>query len=286
MDDLIKSLDNLCAAIEHLAEATTESKQEQAPTAAAIKKGVSGQLLEIMARAANAANDSSDDRKLGQWVFEGCDAKWQSAAVDAGGRAYRHNFPADLLHAENSLMRWESDCFGHEVEPLSGRFDATDWQNSVIQRQPINDIDYLTDNDCDHDIAPDTATNISFGLGITQADRQLIFIKNLSDVLVQRMHSQDRFSEEDYVIGGNDLKAWDIVVDCDGLFGFALCDLVHHESNLLNRVRILRLKKFQDTTFTHAAIINGWRMDDINWHTITKAQLPAFRAALEACYAN
>ena len=169
-------------------------------------------------------------------------------------------------------------------------FDV-DLLKPTINRETVNDVDYLSGNDLDEcvphiDDVLDQPNWLSESVPqITQADMQLIFIKNLSEVLIQRMHSMNRFSEDDYAIGGNDLKAWDIVVDCDGLFGFTVCDLIHHESNLLNRVRILRLKKFQDTTFTHGAIINGWRMDDINWHTITEDQLPAFRVALEACYA-
>ena len=163
------------------------------------------------------------------------------------------------------------------------------WEND-LNRATVNDVDYLS-GDLDEcvphiDDVSDQPNWLSESVPqITQADMQLIFIKNLSECLIQRMHSMNRFSEDDYAIGGNDLKAWDIVVDCDGLFGFAVGDLIHHESNLLNRVRILRLKKFQDTTFTHGVRINGWRMDDINWHTITEGQLPAFRVALEACYA-
>lgn len=168
---------------------------------------------------------------------------------------------------------------------------STPWEND-INRETVNDVDYLSESVPEiqgmdaREIIIDEYDWLSESVPqITQADMQLIFIKNLSETLIQRMHSMDRFSDDDYAIGGNDLKAWDIVVDCDGLFGFTVCDLIHHESNLLNRVRILRLKKFQDTTFTHGAIINGWRMDDINWHTITEDQLPAFRVALEACYA-
>lgn len=257
-----------------------------------------------------AANDAPQPalKQMGQWVFEGQDEKWVSAHVDGNGVGYFCSLNKIKLVPKKKHWGTSYGDIGFYTQRIGEDFDATNWENSAINRETVNDVDYLS---C---VAPKThgmATFIAIDEyeslsecvphiddvvdqpnwlsesvpQITQADMQLIFIKNLSEVLIQRMHSMDRFSEDDYAIGGNNLKAWDIVVDCDGLFGFALCDLVHHESNLLNRVRILRLKKFQDTTFTHAAIINGWRMDDINWYTITEAELPAFRAALEECYA-
>src|SRR5690606_18290900 len=101
---------------------------------------------------------------------------------------------------------------------LKGKFNATNWQNSAIARETINDVDYLSGNDLDEcvphiDDVLDQPNWLSESVPqITQADMQLIFIKNLSETLIQRMHSMDRFSEDDYAIGGDKLMAWDIVV--------------------------------------------------------------------------
>ena len=164
------------------------------------------------------------------------------------------------------------------------------WEND-LKRATVNDVDYLS-SDLDEcvphiDDVLDQPNWLSESVPqITQADMQLIFIKNLSECLIQRMHSMNRFSEDDYAIGGNALVAWDILVNLNGDFGIAIGSLVHHESALLNRVRIARFHKSQCTTFTSKIICPDWRYEDQNtWHTITEAELPAFRAALEACYA-
>lgn len=268
-----------------------KSKLDEVTRALSVKNDSHGDRL-LAAMQAEAANDAPQPelKQMGQWVFEGRDEKFQSAAVDGNGEAYLYQDKKSEIKLGELKKHFVPN--GLCYVQINGIFDTSDWENSAIDRETINDVDYLSETvpeiqgmDAREIIIDECDWLSESAPKITQADMQLIFIKNLSETLIQRMHSMNRFSEDDYAIGGNDLKAWDIVVDCDGLFGFALCDLVHHESNLLNRVRILRLKKFQDTTFTHAAIINGWRMDDINWHTITEAELPAFRAALEACYA-
>lgn len=285
MDDLIKSLDNLCAAIENLAEATTESKQEQAPTAAAIKKGVSGQLLEIMARAADAANDSDDDRsKLGQWVFEGQDERFKWAQADSLGGVWLYAFKPIGLHkficSDEVMLLVKTGV----LKPLNNiRLNSVDWTNSLIERQSINDVDYLTDNDSDHDIAPDTATNISFGLGITQADLQLIFIKNLSATLIQRMHSMDRFSEDDYVIGGDKLMPWDIVINNSNTFG-----LISGQNRDKSQRHVLIIDPFMPLPCPKMFVLE-YGLSHCNRRgirTITQDELKDFRDALEACYAN
>lgn len=264
-----------CETLDKLSSITPQAKQAD------------GGLLRAMAvEAANDGNELGNDQPepelqaLGQWVFEGQDENLQSATVDETGVGCLHACKVENL--EQDLGEWYSD---YPYLLLSGKFETINWQKSAISRQPVNDVDYLSDSIPHIDDVLNQPNCLSESIiPITETDLQSIFIKNLSTVLIQRMHSMDRFSEDDYAIGGNNLKAWDIVVDSDGLFGFAVCDLIHHESNLLNRARILRLRKFQDTTFTHNAIINGWRMDDLNWHTITEPQLPAFRAALEASY--
>lgn len=271
-----------------------KGKLDEVTRALSVKNDSHGDRL-LAAMQAQAANDApqSELKQLGQWVFEGQDAKWVSAAVNTDGRAYLHNMPKNSMYFNHSSYGWCSRRFDlHEMQLIKGSFNPSGFAVGFIERETVNDVDYLSETvpeiqgmDAREIIIDECDWLSESAPQITQADMQLIFIKNLSETLIQRMHSMNRFSEDDYAIGGNDLKAWDIVVDCDGLFGFTVCDLIHHESNLLNRFRILRLKKFQDTTFTHGAIINGWRMDDINWHTITEDQLPAFRVALEACYA-
>ena len=227
-------------------------------------------------------------KQLGQWVFEGQDEKWISASVDEDGTGVLHNDPKEIL--EHDIGQWYG---GREYKRLVGVvFDTTDWMTSAISRETINDVEYLSSKGLEETVPHiDDVLALPNWLSdstpqITQADLQLIFVQNLATTLIQRMHSINRFSEDDYAIGGNALVAWDILVNLNGDFGIAIGSLVHHESALLNRVRIARFHKSQCTTFTSKIICPDWRYEDQNtWHTITEAELPAFRAALEACYA-
>ena len=160
---------------------------------------------------------------------------------------------------------------------------STPWEND-INRETVNDVDYLSGSDLDEcvphiDDVLDQRNWLSESIPqITQADMQLIFIKNLSETLIQRMHSMDRFSEDDYAIGGDKLMAWDILI-YEPLNSYAV--LVDNRQ----KPKIADLLVFWDTG---AAADASWNTDSDAFEilrTITEAELPAFRAALEACYA-
>ena len=157
------------------------------------------------------------------------------------------------------------------------------WEND-LKRATVNDVDYLSGNDLDEcvphiDDVLDQPNWLSESVPqITQADMQLIFIKNLSETLIQRMHSMDRFSDDDYAIGGNKLMAWDLLI-YEPLDAYAV---LMRGPDQINVAHLLLIR-------------DGAPMADAGWNTtseafailrtITEAELPAFRAALEACYA-
>ena len=162
-------------------------------------------------------------------------------------------------------------------------FDV-DLLKPTINRETVNDVDYLSGNDLDEcvphiDDVLDQPNWLSESVPqITQADMQLIFIKNLSEVLIQRMHSMNRFSEDDYAIGGDKLMAWDILI-YEPLNSYAV--LIDNRQ----KPKIADLLVFWDTG---AAADANWNTDSdafATLRTITEAELPVFRAALEACYA-
>ena len=162
---------------------------------------------------------------------------------------------------------------------------STPWEND-INRETVNDVDYLSGSDLDEcvphiDDVLDQRNWLSESIPqITQADMQLIFIKNLSETLIQRMHSMDRFSEDDYAIGGDKLMAWDIVFDqVSKFFGV----VINANDNILSAF-------FLDD---HCEMTGGGCARNFHKNsllsranrTITEAELPAFRTALEAYYA-
>lgn len=264
-----------------------------------IAAAVSNQIKEmprpdglLKAMQAEAANDASEPEllQMGQWVFEGCDPKIQSASVDSDGEAVRWGCEKNELDLfEGQFVSPARVC----AEVVKGKFDSTNWRNSAINRQPVNDVDYLSESvpeiqgleasdiiidemgrdyshnsNCLHAVVPQ----------ITQADMQLIFIKNLSDCLIQRMHSMDRFSEDDYAIGGDKLIAWDILI-YEPLDAYAV---LMRGPDRINVADLLLIR--DDGPMADA----GWNTTSEAFailRTITEAELPAFRAALEACYA-
>lgn len=177
---------------------------------------------------------------------------------------------------------------------------STPWEND-INRETVNDVDYLS---CEgpkpsgmptfiaideYESLAESVPHIDDVLDqpnwlsesvpqITQADMQLIFIKNLSECLIQRMHSMNRFSEDDYAIGGDKLMAWDVLI-YEPLDDYAV---LMRGPDQINVADLLLIR-------------DGGPMADAGWNTtseafailrtITEAELPAFRAALEACYA-
>lgn len=165
------------------------------------------------------------------------------------------------------------------------------WEND-INRETVNDVDYLSGSDLDESVPTIQDMEVGYTIldetrnywqaesvpQITQADMQLIFIKNLSETLIQRMHSMDRFSDDDYAIGGDKLMAWDILI-YEPLNSYAV--LIDNRQ----KPKIADLLFFWDTG---AAADANWNTDSDAFamlRTITEAELPAFRAALEACYA-
>ncbi|MDN5619459.1 MAG: hypothetical protein L0G63_03295 [Psychrobacter sp.] len=173
----------------------------------------------------------------------------------------------------------------------------TPWEND-LKRASVNDVDYLSGNDLDEcvphiDDVLDQRNWLSESVPqITQADMQLIFIKNLSECLIQRMHSMDRFSEDDYAIGGDKLIAWDIVIGKNSFndkrpnfaIVIATSNIEHSDKSSFGIADLT--SRFSLNQFIHTGQyvkISVWHNE--TYRTITEAELPAFRAALEACYA-
>lgn len=183
---------------------------------------------------------------------------------------------------------------------------STPWEND-INRETVNDVDYLSESVPEiqgmdaREIIIDEYDWLSESVPqITQADMQLIFIKNLSEVLIQRMHSMNRFSEDDYAIGGDKLMAWDIVIgqrfaDVEGAseqdhqdeFAIVTGKRKELSSPQHDHFDVLILSKAN--VCEESTKIGGWATiyheTNDTYRAITEAELPAFRAALEACYA-
>lgn len=244
----------------------------------------------LAAMQAEAANDAPQDeiKQLGQWVFEGQPKGFITAHVNSLGHAAMSSMPiGDIKPSGDTWVVTEDaqirvpTCL---YRRLKGQFDATNWQNSAITRETVNDVDYLSGDldECvphiDEVLAQPNWLSESVPQ-ITDADMQLIFIKNLSDVLIQRMHSMDRFSEDDYPIGAEKLMSWDIVIDqASHLFGV----VVNNKDNILSTFFFKAHCEKTGGGSTHNFHTNSL-MSRAN-RTITEAELPAFREALEACY--
>ena len=211
--------------------------------------------IDELTRALSVKNDSHGDRLLAAMQAE--------AANDA---------PVTSSPWENDLNREtvnDVDYLSCEGPKPSGMptFIAIDEYESLAESVPHID-DVLDQRNWLSESIPQ----------ITQADMQLIFIKNLSECLIQRMHSMDRFSDDDYAIGGNKLMAWDVLI-YEPLDAYAV---LMRGPDQINVADLLLIR-------------DGGPMADAGWNTtseafatlrtITEAELPAFRAALEACYA-
>lgn len=170
---------------------------------------------------------------------------------------------------------------------------STPWEND-INRETVNDVDYLSGSDLDEcvphiDDVLDQRNWLSESIPqITQADMQLIFIKNLSETLIQRMHSMDRFSDDDYAIGGDKLMAWDIVVgkpyktkeEDHNVVRFGVISCQSRD------LKVLEVLSFNESYCnSRGESLAVYFSENNTYRTITEAELPAFRAALEACYA-
>lgn len=71
-------------------------------------------------------------KHLDQSVFDGLDEKWRFAAVDSdGSRA--------VFTSDNITQRYDKhyvNALSGEVKQVLGRVDASNWQNSLIEREP------------------------------------------------------------------------------------------------------------------------------------------------------
>lgn len=264
----------------------------------ALKNRRHGGLLAAMAASDTVEPEPEPEpalQQLGQWAFEGCDEKWQSAAINDDGQAYRHNLPLTFLYKHKGV--WISDCFGrHESELIPGKFDLANSLRAV-QRDTINDVDYLTDSDSEHDIAPPFEPELR-GMAATLAvakdmampskdNLQSLFIKNLAELLIQRMHSLNRFSEDDYEVCGSQFEHWDIVVgqyineDC---FAVVTGTLAADNINCSHIDVVILSNSDRPNKVADKSLVYFYRND--SFRTIRQDELQDFRAALEACYAK
>ncbi len=235
--------------------------------------------------AAMEANDAVEPKlkELGQWVFEGQDEDFISAAMDADGEVWIYrSLIKDLARNrdEDSLLWYSQD--GSKARYVCMLDTNADWQNCAINREPVNDVDYLSDTPADDDTAPIESIFSDEELAavcpqITPADMNILFIKQLADVLIQRMHSMDRFSEDGHAVNGKNFQTWDILV-YEPLDAYGVL------------VSSRKISQGADLLFfknTGASI-------DADWHTgseafrqlrtISKSEISAFSAALETYY--
>lgn len=221
----------------------------------------------------------------------------------------------DETKAEIASLKGKLDAVAHRLNvghamPTGGLLavmagEAANDSNSAIDRETINDVDYLSTSLDESVPYIDNAVEQNYWLSpsvpkITDADMQLIFIKNLSEVLIQRMHSMDRFSEDDYAVGGDKLMAWDIVIgkrfadvedaseqDHQDEFAIVTGERKKLSSPQHDHLDVLILSKAN--VCEESTKIGGWATiyheTNDTYRAITEAELPAFRAALEACYA-
>lgn len=237
-----------------------------------------GLLTALQCDAANDGDEPEPElQALGQWVFEGRDEKWQSAGVDCHGRAYLFSCKKERLITP--LGAW-MPLPGYDFTFIGNGFENSNWAQSLINRVPVNDVDYLSDSLPNLDDVLSQPNVLSESVPpITRADLQLIFIKNLSTVLIQRMHSMDRFSEDDYHVGGDNLRAWDIVFDqSSGEFGVILGKSVDRYLSSVFFKKILG----------NSGVTGVWRTTTLKaqaTRTITQDEINDFRAALETSYA-
>ena len=275
-----------------------KAKLDEVTRALSVKNDSHGDRL-LAAMQAEAANDSPqlELKHMGQWVFEGQNDEFQSAAVDGDGRGFLY---LDKK-SEIKLGQLKKHFVAHGLRyvQIDGVFDTSDWENSAIDRETVNDVEYLSESvpeiqgmDAREIIIDECDWLSESAPQITQADMQLIFIKNLSETLIQRMHSMDRFSEDDYAIGGTDLMAWDIVIGRNSFndkrpnyaIVVATSKIEHSNKSYFGIADLTSCFSLNQYIHTGGYVKITYSYND-TYRTITEAELPAFRAALEACYA-
>ena len=227
---------------------------------------ITGHLLDAIQPDKDENVAEPELQKIGQWVFEGQPEYIKSAGLDKNGQLYLSN--GDKTELAAGMVEGIFKGTKKYWKCIPGNFDAANWQNSAINRETVNDVDYLSDTPTDDDTAPEVLIFsdeelAAACLGFAPADRHHLFIKNLADVVIQRMHSMDRFSSPDKLLLGRDLKKWDALVSIDSdasadkVFSIAGCSAYGRSSTFFKPQH----------------------------RTITQAEIPAFLAGLEASYA-
>ncbi|MFT0771251.1 hypothetical protein [Psychrobacter aquimaris] len=69
-------------------------------------------------------------KQLDQSIFDGLDAKWRFAAVDKSGKCWVY---AEKPESNRAYWFVKSPV----GKPIEGKYDTTDWQNSLIEREDI-----------------------------------------------------------------------------------------------------------------------------------------------------
>lgn len=75
--------------------------------------------------------DEPQLKQLDQSIFDGLDEKWRFAAVDSNGHAYVFQVKPELMACEWDVL---NSC---NLDQVSGIFNASNWQNSLIERDDI-----------------------------------------------------------------------------------------------------------------------------------------------------
>lgn len=197
---------NLISAVDHCTQALKDHKP------------ISQADSLLKALQAEAANDSNKTelKQLDQSVFDGLEEKWRWAAVSSVGMPFVYDYKPT-----GNRVRFSDDAAQQKIK--AGKvmrideygYDTTDWQNSLIERESVNDVDYLSERkDFESSVLSDEDMNgVDAALTLSTDDLEHIFIQNLSNLLIQRMHSLERFSAPDQKIGIKDIKTWDLVFD-------------------------------------------------------------------------
>lgn len=114
------------------------------------------------------------------------------SAVDHCTQALKDHKPIGQADSLLKALQAEAanDSNKNDVAYLSER---RDFESSVLSDEDMNDVDAA--------------------LTLSIEDLERVFIQNLSNLLIQRMHSLERFSAPDQKIGINGIKTWDLVFD-------------------------------------------------------------------------
>lgn len=201
---------------------------------------------------------------------------------DSETKASIADLKAKLDEAAKGLIAKDSNGVDGLLKTMQAEA-ANDSNGIAPQRETINDVDYLSESVPyidEYDWASESVPQI------TKADMQLIFIKNLSECLIQRMHSMDRFSADDSAIVGINMEPWDLIVgkrngrDC---FAVVIATLLAEDIDC-SKVDVILLDQ-QLSNDRVGAYTNIYFNKDNTYRTITEAELRVCRAAMEACYA-